>query len=184
MSLKNYLKKIKRDLKNSKKIKDSFYFLFYFLVSFLVIYFILSKTFLYKQINLLIGFLTKIFIKIFFSLNSYLVFDSAIESTKLLVETFSYPVIITFLCTGILEFSLLVSAIIASRDQTIKKRIKGIFYSVFIVLIFNILRISFTILIIKNLDLTTADFFHGFLFRLFLIIIVIGFYYIWYNKIR
>jgi exosortase/archaeosortase family protein len=50
-----------------------------------------------------------------------------------------------------------------------------------VVVFFNIFRIVLTILLIVTSSLAIAEFMHGFLFRIFLIIIVIGFYYFWFK---
>jgi exosortase/archaeosortase family protein len=81
------------------------------------------------------------------------------------------------LCTGILEFSLIISAIVSTIGFSLRKKIKWVLFSSFLVIIFNLLRITFTIFIIDYFNLEIANFFHGFLFRLFLVFIVIGTYY-------
>jgi exosortase/archaeosortase family protein len=88
------------------------------------------------------------------------------------------------MCTGILEFSLLVSAILSTYNISIKQRLKGFLYSLGVVILFNLFRIVITIFIIVNLNLKIANFFHGFLFRIFLVIIVLGTYYFWLRYIK
>ncbi|MDD3178415.1 MAG: exosortase/archaeosortase family protein [Candidatus ainarchaeum sp.] len=102
----------------------------------------------------------------------------------ILISSLNYPVFITFLCTGILELSLIFSAIVSSFNFSIIKRLKGLFLALFVVIIFNIFRISITIFIITKFNLGIANLMHGFLFRLFIIIIVIGTYYFWTKKIK
>jgi len=109
-------------------------------------------------------------------------FDTLNKVSILTVANINYPVVIEFLCTGILEYSLLSAAILASFDVSWKKRIIGVLLSTVVVFIFNLFRITLTIFIIDKLNLSVANFFHGFLFRLFMIIIVVGVYWYWIYK--
>jgi exosortase/archaeosortase family protein len=173
----SFLNKIKKDLKNSKKLKDSFYFLFYFLISFIAVYFFLSKTILYNFINYFFGAISTKLLNLVYSIPATFYFNSVEKITYIFIPSIEFPVAIVFLCTGILEFALIFSAIISSYNVSLKKRFFWIFLSSIIIIIFNIFRITFTIFLINILDLKIADFFHGFLFRLFLILVVIGTYY-------
>jgi exosortase/archaeosortase family protein len=76
---------------------------------------------------------------------------------------------------------LLSSAILASRGIAIKKRLFGFLLSIPTVFLFNIIRIVTTIFFIVYLSIPIAEFLHSFLFRIFLIILVIGFYYLWFK---
>ena len=51
-----------------------------------------------------------------------------------------------------------------------------------LVVIFNIIRVVTTILLIVFLTVSVADTFHEIIFRLFLVIIVIGFYYLFLKR--
>ncbi|NCQ51158.1 exosortase/archaeosortase family protein [archaeon] len=172
-----FFKKIKRDLKTKKKIKESLYFLLFFIISFSLIYLLLSKTLIYNFINYFYGSLSSIILNIFYGINTSFYYDFIEQVTFLIIPSIDYPVAIVFLCTGILEFSLIVSAIVSTIGFSLRKKIKWVLISSFLVIIFNLLRITFTIFIIDYFNLEIADFFHGFLFRLFLVIIVIGTYY-------
>jgi len=176
--LKNYLKKVKKDLKNKTKLRDSFYFLIYFLISFISIYLLLSKTKLYSFINYFYGSFSSKLLNIIYNIPSAFFFDFVEKSTFIIIPTLEYPVAIIFLCTGILEFSLIFSSIVSTIGVPVKQKIKWVLASSLIVIVFNLLRITFTIFIIVYLNLEVANFFHGFLFRLFLLIIVIGTYYL------
>ncbi len=179
------LKQIKKDLKNKKELKKSFIFLIYFLVIFVVVYLFLNNV-LYNYINYCYGFISNFIISNMFGINTSFIFDDINLISVILINSLNYPVFITFLCTGILEFSLISSAILASKGISLKNRIYGFLLSIPLVIVFNIFRIVCTILMIIYFSLPLAEFLHSFLFRLFLIIIVIGFYYFWfkfyYNK--
>lgn len=162
-----------------KKIsKDSFLFLFYFLISFLFIYFFLLKTILYFGINYFYGSLSSFILNTIYFLPTTFYFDIIDKTSVLLVSSLSYPVVIVSLCTGILEFSLLSSAILATLYVSFIKKIKWLLISALAIIFFNLLRITLTVFIIHSLSLNTANFFHGFLFRFFLVLIVVGIYFL------
>jgi len=172
-----FLKRIKKDLKNKSKLKESFYFLIFFLISFFSIYLLLSKTLIYNFINYFYGSLSSALLNIVYSISSSFYYNLTEQITYLVIPSIQLPIAIVFLCTGILEFSLITSAIISTIGFPLRKKIKWVLISSVVVILFNLLRITFTIFIIDSLNLQIADFFHGFLFRLFLIVIVIGTYY-------
>ncbi len=175
----NFFKQIKKDLNNKKKVKSSFYFLLFFLVSFIVIYLVLSKTILYVYINYFYGLVSTFLLNVIYSVDASFVFDNILNASIINISSLGYPVIINSLCTGILEFTLLVSAIISSIGVSWRNRLYGVLTAIGVVIIFNSLRITFTTFIITRFNLSIANFLHGFLFRLFLIIIVIGTYWLW-----
>lgn len=179
-----FKKTLKNDFKNKKKRKASLYFLFLFLFFFIIFFLLFSKTFIYQFINYFYGFSSFFIVKNIFIINSSFVFDSINNISTILISTLNYPVFITFLCTGVLELSLIFAAIVSSFNFSIKKRLKGLLLALLVVIVFNIFRISITILIITKFNLALANFMHGFLFRLFLVIIVIGTYYFWTKKIK
>lgn len=90
------------------------------------------------------------------------------------------PIAISYLCTGILETALLVAAIAASFGIEIRKRIIGIVAAAIAIFAFNLLRILATIFLIINFNLSVAEFGHEVLFRLFLFIVIAGFYAVWF----
>lgn len=174
---KDYFKKVKKDFKNKKKIKDSLTFLLYFFLSFTLIYLFLAKSIFYKYINLFFGLFTSKILNLF-NLSTTYAFDVFNQVTYITVPALEYPVAIVFLCTGILEFGLIFSAIVSTLGVSIKKKVRWVLISFIAVIFFNLLRIVLTVLIIIYFNLSVADFFHGFLFRLSLIVIVIGIYYL------
>jgi len=174
-----FLKNLKSDLKNKKKVKSSYHFLLFFLISFSLIYLFLNIPIIYNSINYFFGYLSNFILNFIFGIDSKFIF--LLNNSIIEISSLSYPIIITKLCTGILEFSILVSAIIATIGVSANKKIKWVFFSALIVVVFNTIRISLTSLIIVKLNLSFANFVHGFLFRLFLIIIVLGTYWFFLN---
>jgi exosortase/archaeosortase family protein len=168
-------KEFKKDLKNKKEYIKALYFLIYFIIFFFIIYNFLNISFIYKYINLFYGKISYLILSNTFLLNSSFYF---IDNISLIVSS-NFSLAITKLCTAILEFSLISAAILSSRGIPWLKRIKGVLYSIFVIIIFNILRIIITCLVINYLSLDLATFLHSFLFRLFIIIVVGGFYFIW-----
>jgi exosortase/archaeosortase family protein len=106
------------------------------------------------------------------------IFDKIYNLSIIVISNLDYPIFISQLCTGILEFCLLVSAIFATKEVILKKRIIWMLWSILLVVVFNIIRIVVTILFIVFFSVSLANIFHSFLFRLFLVIIVVGFYYL------
>ncbi|HRT02368.1 MAG TPA: exosortase/archaeosortase family protein [Candidatus Diapherotrites archaeon] len=166
---------------NKDTLKNALLFLLFFFIFFLIIFLVLSKTVLYKYINYFFGISSNFLLNTIFSVPSVFSFDTV---SVLTINSLSYPVYISFLCTGVLEFSLLSAAILASHGFSWKKRVVGILIGTGVLIFFNILRISLTVFLITELNLKVASFFHGFLFRLFLVIIVLGTYYFWLKKIN
>lgn len=86
---------------------------------------------------------------------------------------------ISFVCLGIVEWALLVSAILASRGFEWKHRAKGIVYGTVALFAFNEFRIVFTIHTILNSSIEFSEAVHGVLFRAFLFVVLAGFYWAW-----
>jgi exosortase/archaeosortase family protein len=181
MKSKTFVKRFKKDIKDEREYKKALFFLFLFILFFSVSYLIFGKTLIAGYINYFYGFLSSAILSVFGIANTF-VFDSVNQISKILVSGLAEPITITFLCSGILEFCLLISAILASVGISVRKRVVGALLAVPIVIVFNIIRIVFTSIIIVNGNLSFANFVHGFLFRVFLVIIVIGTYYFWFTK--
>lgn len=90
------------------------------------------------------------------------------------------PISISYLCTGLLEMMLLAAAIAASFGIETRKRILGIFGAVLATIVFNILRITASILLIVFSGLQAAEFGHEVLFRVFLFVTIAGYYAAWF----
>ncbi|HIH21822.1 MAG: exosortase/archaeosortase family protein [Candidatus Diapherotrites archaeon] len=91
-------------------------------------------------------------------------------------------ILISELCTGLLETALLAAAIIASIGIEWRKRIFGAIAAIAFGMAFNQLRIFASIMQILNTDLEFAELTHDLFFRLSLLIVIAGFYYLWFRK--
>ena len=96
------------------------------------------------------------------------------------ISFMQYDIRITDLCTGLLELTVLVSAIIASLGINWKKRLIGVIGAIVAVFAFNFLRIIVSINIILENNLQAAEFAHDLFFRVFLVIVIVGFYGLWF----
>ena len=102
------------------------------------------------------------------------------EPVLLKLSVFSIPIGFSYLCTGILELSLVWSAVLASFGIGIRERILGVAAGTAGLVIFNFLRIVASILVIYYFGLDAGSFSHDVLFRAFLFLTVAGFYYAWF----
>jgi len=177
---KTFFKQLKKDLKNKEEHKKAFYFLFLFIAFFTFFYLIFSTLF-YTYIIYFYGYVSSVILKLIFNIPNSFIFDNINYLSLITVSNIKEPIIISFLCSGIIEFCLLASAILASKGIDLKKRIIGFLFTIPVVVFFNIFRIVLTILLIVTSSLAIAEFMHGFLFRIFLVIVVIGFYYFWFK---
>ena len=180
MKSNSFIKRFKKDIKDKKEHKKALFFLFLFILVFSISYLLFAKSPLSGYINYFFGFSSSVLLSVLGASNSF-VFDSVTKTSTILVSNLTEPIVISFLCSGTLEFCLLISAILSSVGISLKKRIVGAFLAIPIIIVFNLTRIVVTSLIIINGNLSFANFVHGFLFRLFLIIIVIGTYYVWFR---
>jgi len=89
-------------------------------------------------------------------------------------------VIISWLCTGMLEIIILISAIIASFGIAKDKKIKGILAAIVLGFIFNQLRILITIIIVASQPIGVVELAHDLLFRIVLFVYITAFYVAWF----
>ena len=87
------------------------------------------------------------------------------------------------LCGGGLELAVLIGVILATWDRSWRQRLYGAGLGVFVLLALNPLRIAVTLLLFDAEQAALSELFHGFLFRFSLILLIVGYYYIWYLKI-
>ncbi|MFA6269483.1 MAG: exosortase/archaeosortase family protein [archaeon] len=90
-------------------------------------------------------------------------------------------ILISWLCTGVLEIIVLIAAMLASFGVNWEKKIKGIGLAIVAGIIFNILRIAITVNIVLTQNLQTIELAHDLLFRLVLFIYIVGVYVMWFN---
>jgi exosortase/archaeosortase family protein len=100
------------------------------------------------------------------------------EPVLVLFENFSIQ--ISYLCTGLMEFVLLASALIATAGVENKKKVLGILGAGIATFSFNITRIIITIILIQKTSLETIELTHDILFRVSLFALIAGYYFVWY----
>ncbi|MFA7132159.1 MAG: exosortase/archaeosortase family protein [Bacteroidales bacterium] len=89
-------------------------------------------------------------------------------------------ILIAWLCTGILEIIILVSAIIASFGLGNKEKLIGVILAIIVGVILNLIRIIFTIQIVLTQNIQVVEFVHDFLFKLILFVYITVFYVAWF----
>lgn len=92
----------------------------------------------------------------------------------------SKNIVISWLCTGILEIIILISAIIASFGVKWKEKVVGIIAAIILGVIFNILRIWVTINLLFSQNVATVEIAHDALFRIILFVYIAVVYIIWF----
>jgi len=89
-------------------------------------------------------------------------------------------IVISELCTGLMEMFIIASAILASAGISWRKRIFGALASIIVLQLFNFARIFSTILVILSGNpIEIIEFTHNILFRVFLFIVIAGSYIVW-----
>ena len=144
-----------------------FFMLFYFLFSLIPLEWI---EFFYAKISLEI-------LKLF-GFTGEIIFQ---EPILIQLNVFTVPIGISYLCTGLLELTLVWASVLASFGIELKKRIQGVVAGTIVLVCFNFIRILSTIIIIALFGLEAGDLSHEFLFKLFLFLTIAGFYYFWFN---
>lgn len=86
------------------------------------------------------------------------------------------------LCSGSLELVIMAAIIFATWDAGLRKRAYGFLMGAVFILVINPLRIAVTLLFAVYAGWNFAELIHGFLFKLTLLIVIAGFYYLWYYK--
>lgn len=87
---------------------------------------------------------------------------------------------ISYLCTGLLEASVLIAAILASHGISWRNRILGCLVGIVLAQLFNITRILLTITFILDSDIQTIEFVHNIFFRVTLFLVIVGIYAAWF----
>jgi len=89
-------------------------------------------------------------------------------------------IFISWLCSGVLEIIILVSAILASFGISWKKKIIGVFAAIIIGYVFNLIRIWATLNIILTQNAQVFEIAHDTLFRIVLFAYIIVVYVLWF----
>jgi len=90
-------------------------------------------------------------------------------------------IFISWLCSGVLEIIILISAILASFGVSWKKKFIGIIIATIIGYVFNIIRIWVTLNIILTQNAQFFEIAHDTLFRIVLFVYIIVVYVLWFN---
>ncbi len=105
----------------------------------------------------------------------------ALQEPVLITLASGAKIEISFLCTGLMELFVIISAITASQGISLKKRAAGIAAALVIAPLFNLFRIIATILLILNTQsIGLIDFTHDILFRITLFAVIMGIYTVWF----
>jgi exosortase/archaeosortase family protein len=89
--------------------------------------------------------------------------------------------VISRLCSGDVEIALLVSLLLASFDVLLVWRLVGALLGAVFLFLMNPLRIALTLLLTKDSGMETGDFYHSIIFRLFLFVLLVLYYFAWYK---
>jgi exosortase/archaeosortase family protein len=90
-------------------------------------------------------------------------------------------IVISWLCAGVLEIVILISAIFASFGINNKKKLIGAFVAIILGVVFNLLRVWVTVNIILTQEVGTVEIAHDLLFRVILFVYIVIVYVIWFN---
>ena len=173
----DYLKEKEEEIKKSPRKQFTF-----FILGFVLAYLVLTGiTYLIPEI--FFDMLTGIGAKALLQLQGLNVVELIGENYQMLVgsASTSKTIIISWLCSGVLEIIILVSAMLASFGITWRKKFIGIIFAIIVGYVFNLLRVWTTINIILTQDIATIEFAHDFLFRAVLFIYIMIFYVAWFH---
>ncbi|MBT4192439.1 MAG: exosortase/archaeosortase family protein, partial [Candidatus Diapherotrites archaeon] len=171
-----YLKEKEEEIKSSQKKQFTF-----FMLGFVLSYLILTGiTYLIPEI--FFDLLTGLGAKGLLQLQGLEVIEFIGENYQMLVGPAGSgkTIIISWLCSGVLEIIILVSAMLASFGISWKKKFIGIIFAIIVGYVFNLLRVWTTINIILTQNVQTIEFAHDFLFRAVLFVYIIVFYVAWF----
>jgi len=103
-----------------------------------------------------------------------------VESTCYSFLANDKQIIISWLCTGVLEIIVLVAAILASFGISWRKKLCGIVIAVIAGVVFNIIRLVVTANLILSQNVATVELAHDLMFRIVLFFYILGVYVIWF----
>jgi len=103
----------------------------------------------------------------------------AVNESPAGIEFQKFSIEINYLCTGLLELTVLLAAIIATPMISARKKFFGAIGAIIVSYAFNLARIVFTIIAINSYSIKTAELTHDVLFRISLFAIVAGYYFVW-----
>jgi exosortase/archaeosortase family protein len=185
--MKNYIVSENKKIRSNEK-KQLIYFLGGFVLFYLVISLLvgLVPQEVYKEItgNVVQGILSLEGINTislgFLECNEFSWLSEGIKGTCYAFNIADKTIFIAWLCTGILEIIILISAILASFGIKQKEKLVGVILAIIVGVIFNILRIIITIHIVLTQNLQIVEFAHDILFKVILFVYITVFYVIWF----
>lgn len=175
---KRFWKSLKKDVKSHKGVANAARFVALFLACFLV--------FIYGVIPASAGFWQ--FMGNFHAhaasglLSSFGV-PSSVSGNVIILDVGGQETgfVITQLCSGDIEIALLASLLLASFDVLLVWRVLGALLGAGFLLLMNPLRIAITLWITRDAGMETGDFYHSLVFRLFLFVLLLFYYFAWYR---
>lgn len=178
MESSGYVEELKKDIKSRKGLQRAVLFVLAFLACFIVL--------LYMVVPLSPGFWEGVGIWHAQTAQSILAvfgLESSVEGNVLTMEVGGEEVgfLISRLCSGDVEIALLVSLLLASFDVLLIWRMVGALAGTAFLLLMNPLRIAVTLMVTKDSGLEAGDFYHTVIFRLFLFVLLVLYYFAWYR---
>jgi exosortase/archaeosortase family protein len=170
---KRFAKSVKKDVKSKAGLVNAGKFVAVFLLSFLIfLYFIIPAT---------AGFWDGMGVFHAEIVGSLLGIQTSGNIVTMPVQGNLVDFEISRLCSGDIEIALLVSLLIASLDVLLIWRILGSLIGSFLLLAMNPLRIVVTLMITRDSGMEAGDFYHSVIFRLFLFVVLVLYYFVWYR---
>ncbi len=109
--------------------------------------------------------------------------ESAVDGNVITMEVRGQDVdfVVSQICSGDVEIALLVSLLIASFDILLIWRVLGSILGAGMLLALNPVRIAATLVITKGSGMEAGDVYHTVIFRLFLFVVLVLYYFAWYR---
>jgi exosortase/archaeosortase family protein len=183
----NKIEEENKAIKSNEK-KQFIYFILGFLLSYLALTFIVSlfpQEFFKQLIGSTVEYSLNLFgnntiTQGFVPCNEYSWFYEGISGSCYSFLVGSKTIHIAWLCTGLLEIIILISAMLASFGIKNEAKIIGVIIAVIVGVLFNLLRIVMTINIALTQNTQIIEFAHDILFKIVLFIYITVFYVIWF----
>lgn len=175
---KKFWRSLKKDLKNQKALRNATKFMVIFTLVFLVFLLILIPLLspLWDFFGVANAHSVRAILALF-GIESEVIGN--ILTTSVNGEDIDF--VISQICSGDIEIALLISLLLASFDVALSWRVIGSIIGAFVILLVNPLRIGLTLIITVNTNLEVGDLAHNILFRLFLFLLLIFYYFLWYS---
>ena len=171
----SYYKKIEEQVKTNPKKQFVFFvlgFLFFYVILTGIVY-AFPKGFFERIVGESINFLI--------NLQGIKTQTISGEQFDIHLVTSGTIIIISWLCTGILEIIILASTMLATFGVKLREKILGIIIAIIVGFIFNLVRIIITINIILTQNAQTFELAHDLLFRATLFLYIVIVYVIWFH---